>query len=979
MNDNIKEDTKAIPKFFRHLKKYKKALYENHDPVIAFENLKAAHDIGFPEDAKRWCVWDHEFFWEHCKGGAKFGFRIGYTGPGGVGKVATNSTKIRTPTGWTTHGEVKVGDKVCHPNGGESTVIQLHPHPNHQFYKVTFRDGTSIEVGAEHIWKVKSEWQLNPKKKKDGTKKNSGFHLYNTKTLIEKGVVRDIGPRNPKGKYKWYIPVTEPVLGKEKKLSFDPYTLGVFLGDGCITGNQSPSLTLNEKDSDILEKIPYKYQSYLQKNKHCLGVNFSLDFNDKFFDLGLLGTYSDTKFIPKEYLFASVEQRTALLQGLNDTDGHCTKPGIVEYSTSSKQLAEDYADLARSLGGYVTISDRIPTYTHKGEKLEGKRNYRIYTRLPESIQAFHTVRKLAKYNQPNQVRNIKWKAIVSIEKVEEKKDGHCITVDNEDGLYVAEDYIVTHNSHRVGKLAILNWLSNPTKNRVIATSTTLKGSKSRIWGHICHHVDQICKQLPYIKVEFGDRRQSIHWAGTRHSSPIHGIHLVASARGKEENIINDLIGAHPDDIYLLVLDEANSLNIGFLTVLENAQQGSKYVQSIAIGNANSTSDLHGVLCTPIIGFPHADFLKHSVYDTRDGIVLHCSPYKSPVDHHPDMRVREFYRKKKFVCLEKLEDRKAKLGEFSTAFRSQLLGLWNDDGTDNVMISTTKFAKNKVFRKPQWGLINPTVIASCDPSFTSGGDTSPIYFAEVGFDLAGYAIINFVDYVNIQTTIDGDDVIFQLAERIRHECEKRGVKPEHFILDTLNTGAGLAAILAQKWSPNFVRFEGRKGASETLVPGTQAMAKEIYNNAITEAYFFVRSCVEFQCFCNFPTRAAQQFSIRLSEFKENGKSAMESKKLLSKRLKVMPNVDFRSPDDADAVAMLCMLAKLSLGFVPQTAEQAAARKYEWEMSPYKKFAEQHEAGLQRMFNAPTPVRRSRRVVSSYGVSKKTKVKSYKVKG
>jgi hypothetical protein len=65
--------------------------------------------------------------------------------------------------------------------------------------------------------------------------------------------------------------------------------------------------------------------------------------------LSLFNHKSDTKFIPKLYLYADKKSRQALLAGLLDTDGHlCFRH--YDFLTSSVQLAEDLAFLARSLG-----------------------------------------------------------------------------------------------------------------------------------------------------------------------------------------------------------------------------------------------------------------------------------------------------------------------------------------------------------------------------------------------------------------------------------------------------------------------------------------------------------------------------------------------------------------------------------------------------------------------------------------------------
>jgi hypothetical protein len=67
---------------------------------------------------------------------------------------------------------------------------------------------------------------------------------------------------------------------------------------------------------------------------------------------------SSTKFIPKPYLFADKKSRQALLAGLLDADGSlCFRH--YDFLTSSHQLADDIAFLARSLG-FAVFENRKP-------------------------------------------------------------------------------------------------------------------------------------------------------------------------------------------------------------------------------------------------------------------------------------------------------------------------------------------------------------------------------------------------------------------------------------------------------------------------------------------------------------------------------------------------------------------------------------------------------------------------------------------
>jgi intein/homing endonuclease len=106
--------------------------------------------------------------------------------------------------------------------------------------------------------------------------------------------------------------------------------------------------------------------------KECLFDVCVYGITDKIKNLGLYDKKSDTKFIPSNYLFNSIENRVELLRGLLDTDGNVRKNGGIEYVSTSKDLIENVRWLVLSLGGFCKLSSKLPTYTYKGVKKTGK-------------------------------------------------------------------------------------------------------------------------------------------------------------------------------------------------------------------------------------------------------------------------------------------------------------------------------------------------------------------------------------------------------------------------------------------------------------------------------------------------------------------------------------------------------------------------------------------------------------------------------
>jgi hypothetical protein len=74
-------------------------------------------------------------------------------GPTGGGKALALSTKIPTPLGWTTMGELKDGDQVFDELGRPCTVLTAHPvRYDRPCFEVEFSDGSTIVADAEHLW-----------------------------------------------------------------------------------------------------------------------------------------------------------------------------------------------------------------------------------------------------------------------------------------------------------------------------------------------------------------------------------------------------------------------------------------------------------------------------------------------------------------------------------------------------------------------------------------------------------------------------------------------------------------------------------------------------------------------------------------------------------------------------------------------------------------------------------------------------------
>jgi replicative DNA helicase len=351
-----------------------------------------------------------------------------------MGKAQPLDAKVRTLEGWSTIGNINIGDRLASVDGKESVVLGKYPQGIKDIYEVTLSDGRSTLCCGEHLWNVSyREW--------DKSKNISTIELANKLT---------------KSRYKnrLYIPIVSGDFGVDNNITVHPYLLGCLLGDGGLISNTP---MISNKDDIVLTKIKSILSDELELNYSC-GVDYRIAQKHKWQSgtsgvtlnsltiflksFGLMGTNSSTKFIPSEYLLASKETRLKLLSGLLDTDGWMEKTGSVRYSTISRQLANDVQLLVRSLGGYCAINKKHTSYKYRGLQKQGKDSYVLNIAGLSHYDLFNVEYKKIRSTKNERTKRLN---IVSV-KLHSRAEAACILVSHPSHLYITNDYIVTHNT-----------------------------------------------------------------------------------------------------------------------------------------------------------------------------------------------------------------------------------------------------------------------------------------------------------------------------------------------------------------------------------------------------------------------------------------------------------------------------------------------------------------------------------------------------
>jgi hypothetical protein len=244
------------------------------------------------------------------------------------GKALALDTPIPTPSGWTTMGEIRVGDAVFDERGVPCEVtFATETQNDRRCYRVSFSDGTSIVADGDHRWYTEARRNGLPR-----TGPKSSWAARHIRTTEQIRATLSVG-KNGRTEWNHRVPCTLPLQIADLGLPIPPYTLGAWLGDGTAS---TAELTVGTDDHQILELIRAEGISAEEKasGRQAGSGVFLLGrghLRRKLRTIGLL----NNKHVPATYLRASVGQRLALLRGLMDTDGSASKDGQCEFSSSA--------------------------------------------------------------------------------------------------------------------------------------------------------------------------------------------------------------------------------------------------------------------------------------------------------------------------------------------------------------------------------------------------------------------------------------------------------------------------------------------------------------------------------------------------------------------------------------------------------------------------------------------------------------------
>jgi replicative DNA helicase len=415
-----------------------------------------------------------------------------------MGKALALDTPLATPDGWTTMGEVAVGDLVMGADGRPTRVVAAtEVMVDRPCYEVEFSDGSVIVADAKHQWLTDTRASRRSfqaaRDQRNRTKTQRTLPTVKTTEAIAATLRTDTADQ----RLNHSVANAAALELDERELPLSPYVLGAWLGDGnsagaALTSADAEMVMLLEAEGLVVrpqttamrysltlpidpaevracvvcgDEFTPKAANVVTCGRSCGGRAKGFgqsaecpDCGEPSFartrcrtcsadhgsvqallrKVGVLGK----KHVPASYLRASEPQRRALLAGLLDTDGTVTNTGSVQFTTTSPALAEGVFELLVSLGYRVGVARKQV----RGRTAASSTAYNLNFTTDDDV--FRLSRKAILHKERRtKTFNRRGSRFITAVRAVAPVPVRCIEVEAADHLYLAgRSMIPTHNS-----------------------------------------------------------------------------------------------------------------------------------------------------------------------------------------------------------------------------------------------------------------------------------------------------------------------------------------------------------------------------------------------------------------------------------------------------------------------------------------------------------------------------------------------------
>lgn len=467
-------------------------------------------------------------------------------------------------------------------------------------------------------------------------------------------------------------------------------------------------------------------------------------------------------------------------------------------------------------------------------------------------------------------------------------------------------------SNDYGCFALLDWIVDPTETYTVLASTSKGMLQVRSYESVLRYFFAL-KRNPYFLIPgkesktstFISNETSLADGGDNATTAKASLRGVAVQQGTIEEARTAMQGAHLPYVRM-ILDELSQMREAAIAARTNLSIGARDFRLFGLCNPDSFNDLAGRFSVPLKGWASVDD-NTPTWETCYGKVRHHNGFNSPAIIEPDGEIKYPYLIKQSDIDDKIKESH---GNRDALIMWTMVRGWPAPSGISSAVMTENMLNTFHAQEPVvWGS-GFDVVAGLDPAFTSdgGGDDCILVIGRVGHDVDGRLVICLGEEIPLKLEASNPrPMTYQILDQMLVLQAQYGFSWDHLGVDDSGTQS-VADILEASTGAKVHRVNYSWKASELPISiANRNAANTVYKDRITEYYYAFSEYVQKNQIRGLSADAAHEFCTRkLVEAKRPKR--LESKKELKKRIK-------RSPDHADAVAVLIGVVRERMGILP----------------------------------------------------------------
>lgn len=465
-------------------------------------------------------------------------------------------------------------------------------------------------------------------------------------------------------------------------------------------------------------------------------------------------------------------------------------------------------------------------------------------------------------------------------------------------------------SHTAGMLAVLDFITDPDCTYVALASTTVPMLKLRSFAS-CTETLRLLKNHPSFSIPLKEAPSQTaiindRDAGASDASLKAAVRGVAVGEGSEAKAVARLAGVHTKFV-TIILDEGSALPEAAAKARINASAGTQRFRFLSLANPVDRNDEATRFCEPLDGWSSVN-VDTEEWRSNFGKVLHFNAMNSPALQEDDGEsLYPFLLSRRQI--DTIIREAGGNTEDPMVYRMVYGYPAPMGGTLSVLterdIDTFGLADDAVFDGRGDKVQR---VASLDPAFTGpGGDGCAFRWGEIGYDNTGRPVLQLrpCELLAIDPD-DGQPAAYQVAQQTIQRCNTLGIPVSALAVDDSGTQS-VAAIIQHESGIRPIACNFAERADDN----------KQYRNRVTEIWFSLQALARNYQLRGLDSKTALQLCAR--RFKKADRPlALESKAEYKKR------TGLRSPDEADATALLAYAALRTCGLCPGS-EQLSLRR------------------------------------------------------